>query len=233
MKSFSASLVSAVLLAAAVSAQDPSFQILTPYAFSELPLTAFPDPSLRAVTRPPSASPSRSSGTAVLPLSSCIFPGDQPQAPSLEQFPNLQSSPFTWKTDIPAGQSVGFQVTDNTGAIAQSGSVIIQPGPSDCLNGTASSGSATSTGTGTAATTGATGATTGASGTTGAATGTGTGTATTGGSHSSTTGASGTGTSSSAGTTATGGSGTNGGFINSASMGVVGVLSAVAAALLA
>ncbi|KAI0661712.1 hypothetical protein C8Q70DRAFT_966844 [Cubamyces menziesii] len=217
MKSFSASLVSAVLLAAAVSAQDPSFQILTP------------NPPTQCVP----VQIKWNGGSPPFFLVSSIFPGDQPQAPSLEQFPNLQSSPFTWKTDIPAGQSVGFQVTDNTGAIAQSGSVIIQPGPSDCLNGTASSGSATSTGTGTAATTGATGATTGASGTTGAATGTGTGTATTGGSHSSTTGASGTGTSSSAGTTATGGSGTNGGFINSASMGVVGVLSAVAAALLA
>ncbi|KAI0325539.1 hypothetical protein GY45DRAFT_1340053 [Cubamyces sp. BRFM 1775] len=214
MKSFSASLVSAVLLAAAVSAQDSSFQILTP------------NPPTQCVP----VQIKWNGGTPPFFLS--IFPGDQPQAPSLEQFPNLQSSPFTWNTNIAAGQSVGFQVTDNTGAVAQSGSVIIQPGPDTCLNGTASSGSGSATGSATApgntATSGATGATTAATGAT-----TGTGSATTGGSHSSSSGASGTGTSSSAGSTATGGSGTNAGFVNGASMGVVGVLSAVAAALLA
>ncbi|KAH9903010.1 hypothetical protein C8Q73DRAFT_672615 [Cubamyces lactineus] len=212
MKSFSASLVSAVLLAAAVSAQDSNFQILTP------------NPPIQCVP----IQIKWNGGTPPFFLS--IFPGDQPQAPSLEQFPNLQSSPFTWKTDIPAGQSVGFQVTDNTGAVAQSGSVIIQSGPSDCLNGTASTGSATGTATAPGGSgTSATGVTTGATGTSGANTAT--GTATTGASHSS--GSSGTGTSSSAASTATGGSGTNGGFVNVASMGVVGVLSAVAAALLA
>ncbi|KAI0367743.1 hypothetical protein BV20DRAFT_535860 [Pilatotrama ljubarskyi] len=43
--------------------------------------------------------------------------------------PYFLGPPFTWQTNISSGQSVFFQVTDNTGSVAQSAPVTIQSSP--------------------------------------------------------------------------------------------------------
>ncbi|KAI8980168.1 hypothetical protein BD414DRAFT_551040 [Trametes punicea] len=219
MKSLSASLVSAALLIAAVSAQDQNFTINTPN-----PPTQCVPVQLTWQGGDP-------------PYFLAIIPGGQPQAPALQQYPGLTGTTFTWSVNISAGQSVGFEVTDSQGHIAQSAPVTIQSSPdSSCLNGQ-SGGSSAASGTGaTSAASGsaATSATAPASSATGATTpasGTGSAGAT---SHPASSGAATSShASSSAAASATGAAGSNGGLVNVASMGAVGVLSAVAALLLA
>ncbi|OJT11478.1 hypothetical protein TRAPUB_12030 [Trametes pubescens] len=177
--------------------------------------------------------------SAQITLNTPINPGNQPGAAALQQYTGLTASPFTWSTNITAGTSVSFALTDSTGGTGQTAPVTIQSGPDNsCLTGestgtSAASGSSTDTAaaSSTTATTPATsaGATSGAA-TSGAAT---SGTATSAGSTSAasrSTSGSATG-SSSASASATGGS--NGAIGSAASVGVVGVLSALAAALLA
>ncbi|CDO75559.1 hypothetical protein BN946_scf184883.g21 [Trametes cinnabarina] len=165
-----------------------------------------------------------------------IFPGGHPDQPALQQYPGLTGNSFTWRTNITAGTLVGFQLTDSNGAVAQTSSVQIQSGPdTSCLNGGGDSSAAGSSTTGSAS------APAGSStGTATAPGGTSTSAVTTGGSSagsSATTGTSrapsGTSSSSSSSASATGGSSNNGGFVNAASIGAVGVLSAVAALVLA
>ncbi|KAI9060661.1 hypothetical protein FKP32DRAFT_1605457 [Trametes sanguinea] len=223
MKSFTA-LASAALLAVAVSAQQ--FTINTPTFSSSQPSSNPPTVCVPVQL-------TWSGGTP--PYFLTIFPGGHPEEPALQQYPNLQGTSFTWSTNITAGTLVGFQLTDHNGQIAQSSSVQIMSGRStadtSCLTGGSSSDTSSA----------------GSSGTTSAATGTSTGTATApagsstssaGGSSGSSAGsgtshaASGTSGSSSASPSATGGS-SNSGFVNAASIGAVGVLSAVAALVLA
>ncbi|KAI0635911.1 hypothetical protein C8Q77DRAFT_1100354 [Trametes polyzona] len=210
MKSLSTALVSTALFVAAANAQ---FQIFTP--------------------RPP---------TQCIPTqlnwqggTRAIVPGGQPQAAALQQYANLQGTSFTWATNISAGTSINFALTDQTGATAQTAPVDIQPGPdSSCLNGqssgssstdsaAASSGSATAPG----ASSTAAGATTGSSTASGAATTS--GTATSGGSST----ASGTRSASGTSGSTSPSSSPNAAAGNVASAGVVGILGAVAAAILA
>ncbi|EIW57532.1 uncharacterized protein TRAVEDRAFT_29596 [Trametes versicolor FP-101664 SS1] len=217
MKSLSTSLVSVALFVAATSAQ--------------LTLNT-PNPPTQCV--PVQITWTGGTGPFFLVSQICgyINPANQPGATALQQYPNLQSSPFTWSTNITANTAIGFTITDSTGAQGQTAPVTIQSGPdSSCLNGGSASSSAAggsstdSTGaTSTAASTGAT--STGA--TSGAAT---SGTATSAGSTSSgSKSASGSSTSSSTAAAATGSNGASG---SAASVGVVGVLGALAAAFLA
>ncbi|KAL7279185.1 hypothetical protein ACG7TL_007025 [Trametes sanguinea] len=229
MKSFAA-LASAALLAVAVSAQQ--FTINTPYVPISLPAAPSP-PHLFSATLPPSVFPFSSPGPAEPPPTSCIFPGGHPEEQALQQYPNLEGTSFTWSTNITAGTLVGFQLTDHNGQIAQSSSVQIMSGPdTSCLTGGSSaSSSAGSTGTTSAAAGTSTGTATAPAGSsTSAAGGSSAGSsAGSGTSHA----ASGTSASTSASASATGGSSNNGGFVNAASIGAVGVLSAVAALVLA
>ncbi|RDX57309.1 hypothetical protein OH76DRAFT_1459876 [Lentinus brumalis] len=210
MKSFSASLVTVALLAVGAAAQN--FQINTPNPPTQCVPTQF----------------TWSGGTP--PFFLVINPGGQPGAAALQQYPNLQSSPFTWSSNITAGTSISLSLTDSTGANALSAPVTILSGPdSSCLNGgaPASSGSAPTSGSTSAAGTGTTSA-----GTTSAA-GTSTGTSPASGTGTTKASTTGTGTGTSTTASATGGSGSNGALSNVASVGVVGILGAVAAALLA
>ncbi|OSD06555.1 hypothetical protein PYCCODRAFT_945619 [Trametes coccinea BRFM310] len=214
MKSFAA-LASAALLAVAVSAQQ--FTINTPNP----PTVCVP------------VQLTWSGGTRIPLLPGNIFPGGHPEEQALQQYPNLEGTSFTWSTNITAGTLVGFQLTDHNGQIAQSSSVQIMSGPdTSCLTGGSSaSSSAGSTGTTSAAAGTSTGTATAPAGSsTSAAGGSSAGSsAGSGTSHA----ASGTSASTSASASATGGSSNNGGFVNAASIGAVGVLSAVAALVLA
>ncbi|KAI0671720.1 hypothetical protein C8Q78DRAFT_991290 [Trametes maxima] len=213
MKSLSTSIVSAALLVAAVSAQD--FQINTP------------NPPTQCIP----VQLTWTGGQA--PFFLAIKPGGQPSASALQQYSGLTTNSFTWSTNITAGTSIGFTLTDSAGNQAQSAAVTIQSGPDNsCLNGaatSAASGTESATSAASSATTPAgSGSTTAAGSTSGAASGTSAGTHSSAGSTSR---GSSTGTSASASATATGGN--NGAFSNVASVGIVGVLSAVAAVLLA
>ncbi|KAI0749306.1 hypothetical protein C8Q80DRAFT_1161231 [Daedaleopsis nitida] len=213
MKSLSASIITAALLVVGVSAQD--FTINTPNPPTQCVPTQF----------------HWTGGTCELFLYSentqNISPGGVPGATAFQQYTGLTGTSFTWSTNLTAGTSFGLTLTDANGQVAQSAPVSVQSGPdSSCLNGQASASTGDST---TAASTGTTAAAT-TSPATGATTSAGTGT--TSKAAGSTSGTS-TGTSSSSGSTATGGAGGNGAFSNTVSVGLVGVLSAVAAALLA
>ncbi|TBU57980.1 hypothetical protein BD310DRAFT_949015 [Dichomitus squalens] len=207
MKSVSTAVVAAALLVAGVSAQ---FQINTP--------------------NPP---------TQCVPVQLTWSGGNrgQPGAAALQQYSGLTGTSFTWPTNITSGTSIGFTLTDSTGATAQSAPVTINPGPdSSCLNGGSASSSASGATSG--ASTSATAPVTSASGAT-SASGTTSGAATTAGSSkpaSGTTSGSASGTashaSSSSSSTATAGAG-NGAFSNIASAGLVGIVGAIAAAILA
>lgn len=96
-----------------------------------------------------------------------IIPGGQPDAPALEPFPTTEATSMTWIVDIPSGTSITVSLKDNTGAMAYSDMVTIQPNPQgdkSCPPSSASaSGAPGSTSAGAtpavAATTGATPAT--------------------------------------------------------------------------
>ncbi|KAF9059559.1 hypothetical protein BDP27DRAFT_1371379 [Rhodocollybia butyracea] len=47
---------------------------------------------------------------------------------TIQQLGKVNDTFFTWTVNIAAGHSVGFEVTDATGAVAQSAAVPIQPG---------------------------------------------------------------------------------------------------------
>ncbi|KAH9945451.1 uncharacterized protein BXZ73DRAFT_73597 [Epithele typhae] len=202
MKSFSAPLVALALCVAGASAQ--SFLINTPVP-----------PPVQCVT----SQLSWTGGEA--PFFLQIVPGGIPGAAALQQYSNLQASPFTWTTNISAGTSLGLSLTDHSGATVQSGTFQIASGPdSSCLNGQAASTDTSQAATGTTGTT---------AGTTTGTPGSGTTSTTSGGSQTSTKSSS----SSSSSSSATGASNNSAAFANSASVGLVGVLGAVAAALLA
>ncbi|KAI0719270.1 hypothetical protein C8T65DRAFT_693277 [Cerioporus squamosus] len=232
MKSLSASLVTVALFAAGAAAQ--TFQINTPNPPTQCVPTQFTwsggTPQMcEADVQFPSSAPY----FLALTPSSSINPGGQTGAAALQQYSGLTGTSFTWSSNISAGTSIGLSLTDSTGATALSAPVTILSGPdSSCLNGGASTG-AGSTGASTSAA-GTTAAGTSAAGTTSAAGSSGTATTPTGsGTTSKASGTnSGSGTSSTA--SATGGSsGSNGAMSNAASAGVVGIIGAVAAALLA
>ncbi|RPD60069.1 hypothetical protein L226DRAFT_560454 [Lentinus tigrinus ALCF2SS1-7] len=218
MKSLSAPLVAVALLAAGASAQ---FQINTPNPPTQCVPTQF----------------TWTGGTA--PYFLVINPGGVTGAAALQQYSGLTGTSFTWSTNITAGTSIGLALTDATGTTVQSAPVTIQSGPDNsCLTGETSA-TGTSTGTGsTSAATSATGTTSAGTGTTSAAGTSGTATNPASGTSSRASGTSSgsgtaTGSGSSTSASATGGSGSNGAASNVASAGIVGVLGAVAAALLA
>ncbi|KAI0707369.1 hypothetical protein C8Q76DRAFT_818486 [Earliella scabrosa] len=142
-----------------------------------------------------------------------ITPGGVPGAAALQQYPGLTGTAFTWPTNITAGTSIGLTLTDATGA----------NGPdSSCLTGGSTPPPSSDT------TSPSTGPTTTPGGTSPSAGSTTPGTSPT--SRATTTSP----TSSGSDTAPTGGSSDdNGALSNVASMGVVGILGAVAAAFLA
>ncbi|KAI0833455.1 hypothetical protein BC628DRAFT_1414242 [Trametes gibbosa] len=233
MKSLSASLLSVALLALAANAQ---LQINTPNP----PTQCVPIQFTWSGGNPPFFLVSamlRSFQLRRLNLPSSIF-STGPQAAALQQYPGLQSSPFTWSTNITAGTSIGLMITDSTGATAQSAPVTIQSGPDTCLNGgtTAPPASASVTQSESASASGSASATAPPASSTGAAS---TGPASTGGSASpaSSGGAASSGTKSATSTSGSPSASTtgnnNGALGNVGSVGIVGLLGALAAAFLA
>ncbi|KAL4247979.1 hypothetical protein ABKN59_002414 [Abortiporus biennis] len=88
---------------------------------------------------------------------SCILPGATPNGTPLEQFTGITGTSFTWTVNQPGGTSVSLTLRDSTGAAAQSAPFDVgTAADSSCLTSSASTG---------ASTTGSTPATT-ASGTT-------------------------------------------------------------------
>ncbi|KAM5535957.1 hypothetical protein V8D89_010397 [Ganoderma adspersum] len=155
MQSLSTCLVAAAMLVAAVNAQ---FQINTPASITQCVPTQF---TWTGGSGEQSYSPSRVMA---------IVPGGVPGAAALQQYSGLTGNSFSWSANITEGTSIGLQLTDSTGAIAQSAPVTIQSGPSNsCLTGETSAASGAST-TAAGSTTAA--ATTGASTTAPAASGT-------------------------------------------------------------
>ncbi|CAD6575625.1 MAG: hypothetical protein TREMPRED_001462 [Tremellales sp. Tagirdzhanova-0007] len=77
-----------------------------------------------------------------------ILPGGEASAAALENLPAADASPATWNVDVAAGTNITLRVTDSSGAIAYSSSVVTQAGSStSCLaaanaSSTASSSSA-------------------------------------------------------------------------------------------
>ncbi|KAG0150149.1 hypothetical protein CROQUDRAFT_652863 [Cronartium quercuum f. sp. fusiforme G11] len=76
-----------------------------------------------------------------------VIPGGQPTAAALEDFPMQATSPYTWIVKQPAGTSVTLQIRDSNGQINYSQQVTVQPGQSNCLGNSASSGSSNSSAT--------------------------------------------------------------------------------------
>ncbi|KAI0734123.1 hypothetical protein C8Q72DRAFT_807563 [Fomitopsis betulina] len=80
-----------------------------------------------------------------------------PNGAAQQSYGPLQSSPFTWTTNITANIDLIVNLKDSTGTVAQSGSFIVQSGSTSCLTSSgssAASGSGSSTsGTGASTTT--------------------------------------------------------------------------------
>ncbi|KAF8825129.1 hypothetical protein HHX47_DHR7000604 [Lentinula edodes] len=156
-------------------------------------------------------------GTPQQPLTFCVYNSGAPST-NAETLTTTNSTSFTWTVNIASGQSIGFNIVDNTGAEKQSAAVPIQAGSSTSCVGQSVSGSAGATTT--AATTGS-------------------GSASTTGSGSSSTTAKSTGSSSgSPSTTSAAGSSTtssssNGASSQAAQLGAAGFIGAAIAALLA
>ncbi|KAJ4494960.1 hypothetical protein C8J55DRAFT_554563 [Lentinula edodes] len=135
-----------------------------------------------------------------------------------ETLTTTNSTSFTWTVNIASGQSIGFNIVDNTGAEKQSAAVPIQAGSSTSCVGQSVSGSAgatttaATTGSGSASTTGS-----GSSSTTAKSTGSSSG-------SSSSTSAAGSSTTSSS---------SNGASSQAAQLGAAGFIGAAIAALLA
>ncbi|KAI1797141.1 hypothetical protein LXA43DRAFT_1138120 [Ganoderma leucocontextum] len=218
MQSLSTCLVAAALLVAVVNAQ---FQINTPASVTEcVPVqftwTGGQEPYfLRGIYHA---------------FRRIINPGGVPGATAFQQYSGVTGTSFTWSANISSGTSIGLQLTDTNGQIAQSAPVTIQAGvTTSCLTSdqsSAASGSSTpATGTVVGTSAANTASSTGAPATTtktgASSSGTGAGTA------------SGSKTSGSASSASTSASGSSGALSNVASAGVVGLVGALAAALLA
>ncbi|KAF8806957.1 hypothetical protein BYT27DRAFT_7100795 [Phlegmacium glaucopus] len=68
-----------------------------------------------------------------------ILPGNQPSAPALVTFPSTNATSVTWLVDIAAQTSLGLDLRDSTGNLAQSAAFSVQPGPdSSCVGKTSS-----------------------------------------------------------------------------------------------
>ncbi|KAF5352300.1 hypothetical protein D9758_011925 [Tetrapyrgos nigripes] len=65
-------------------------------------------------------------GKVVKLPTSCVVPGSQSGATPLEDLGQQEGTSFTWNVDIDAGTSVGLELRDSTGALAQSAPVTIQ-----------------------------------------------------------------------------------------------------------
>ncbi|KAJ3936316.1 MAG: hypothetical protein NXY57DRAFT_957403 [Lentinula lateritia] len=135
-----------------------------------------------------------------------------------ETLTTTNSTSFTWTVNIASGQSIGFNIVDNTGAEKQSAAVAIQAGSSTSCVGQSVSGSAgattsaATTGSGSASTTGS-----GSSSTTAKSTGS----------------SSGSPSSTSAAGSSTTSSSSNGASSQAAQLGAAGFIGAAIAALLA
>ncbi|KAF5391645.1 hypothetical protein D9757_002338 [Collybiopsis confluens] len=164
--------------------------------------------------------PLLSNGRVELPLTFCVYNAGNPSA-TAEDLGQQNTTSFTWQVNIAAGQSVGFNIVDNTGATKQSAAVAIQNGSSSSCIGQSASGSA-----GTAAPTSASsgGSTAAASGSTAASTT---------GAGSSSTSKSGSSSTSSAAASTTSASNNNSAISQAAQVGVAGVVGAAIIALLA
>ncbi|EKM58311.1 uncharacterized protein PHACADRAFT_252528 [Phanerochaete carnosa HHB-10118-sp] len=155
----------------------------------------------------------------------------------LEQFSGINQTSFTWTTDIPSGQAVGFNVRDATGTNEQSAAVTILPGTStSCITSAGASAtptSAASTGGSTSGGVPSTASTSGLSASNSAGSGTGSASSplSTAPSSSGSSGSSGTSSASGSSPSTTGGS--NGALGNSVAIGAVGFIGAAVAAIMA
>jgi len=69
-----------------------------------------------------------------------ILPAGQPSATALVSFVPMNGSSYTWNVNITHGADIFFNLRDSTGALAQSGSDVIQANPSQdssCINASA------------------------------------------------------------------------------------------------
>lgn len=82
-----------------------------------------------------------------------ILPGNQPGASALITFPQTSATSVTWNVDIAAQTSLGLDIRDSSGAIAQSAPFSVQAGPSSsCVGSSSITFGTTATGAATAAT---------------------------------------------------------------------------------
>ncbi|KAJ3734305.1 hypothetical protein DFJ43DRAFT_1064593 [Lentinula guzmanii] len=132
-----------------------------------------------------------------------------------ETLTTTNSTSFTWTVNIASGQSIGFNLVDNTGAEKQSGAVPIQAGSSTSCVGQSVSGSAGATATAASSGSGSSASTTGS------------------GSSSTAPASSGSSSSTSAAGSSTTSSSSNGASSQAAQLGVAGIVGVAIAALLA
>lgn len=70
----------------------------------------------------------------VSPYFLSILPGNQPSAPPIHDFGQINSNSLTWIVNIKAGIILGLTLRDSTGSIAQSSPFTVQDGPDNsCL----------------------------------------------------------------------------------------------------
>ncbi|KAF8895837.1 hypothetical protein CPB84DRAFT_1781941 [Gymnopilus junonius] len=55
-----------------------------------------------------------------------INAANEPSAAPLEDLGIQKGTSFTWDTNLAAGTVIEFEIRDNTGAVAQSGSVVVE-----------------------------------------------------------------------------------------------------------
>ncbi|TDL16580.1 hypothetical protein BD410DRAFT_795231 [Rickenella mellea] len=71
---------------------------------------------------------------ATAPFFLSVLPGGQPGAAALVNLGQVTGTSFTWNANLASGTNCGLTLRDSTGAVAQSGQFIIQPGTSSaCL----------------------------------------------------------------------------------------------------
>ncbi|KAA1467516.1 hypothetical protein DENSPDRAFT_832592 [Dentipellis sp. KUC8613] len=130
MKSMFTSLVATALFVAGALAQ--TFTVNTP--------------SNAVVCQPLQISWSGGSG----PFFLSVLPGADPTGAALEDFGQVNSSPFTWQAvNFPQGTSLGLTLRDSQGNTVQSAPFTVNPGSStSCLNASGSSSAAGSTSAG-------------------------------------------------------------------------------------
>ncbi|KAG6842309.1 hypothetical protein C0991_010597 [Blastosporella zonata] len=87
-----------------------------------------------------------SGALAQLTINTPILPGNQPTAQALLSFDQTSATSLTWTVNIAAGTSIGLDIRDSTGTVAQSAAFTVNPGTdSSCVGQNPSSTSSTAT----------------------------------------------------------------------------------------